>query len=345
MPGNAVIRTGESPQLRTLCDATCQVSADPGASLIPALGRWGVFDKHGKPVPEALTLRQWRVGKVERTFDEFHTLTDDTQVADVIEEPCYFLGPLIPHFGHFLVETMSRLWAYGAVAESVGRLVYCGPRRESWGGSDPTRLLEKHRYIGEIFATFGIRPDRLMPIRRTTTFEKLLVPEPSFSLGRHAFPQFFEMYDDVRRQMLNGSGDVANDTPVYLSKAEWKKGVTGIANDHELEDAFSALGVEIVHLEKLTLQDQVRLVNSRSTMIGVRHSGFFALLLSDGKKKTRYICPQPVITPDFVVIERYRQNDCVFFFTPTEKIDDPAYQHCFKISEPRWLAQEILESL
>jgi hypothetical protein len=330
-----------------------QSVAVPGAIYdVSEDGRCRVFDTDRNIVPEALTLR----GRPEAPLDEVDSFSNGTRAVRV-KEPSYFLGPITPHFGHFLLEVMGRLWAYGSAADGVERLAYTGYR--------PNRLLRKCPYMGEIFATLGIDADALMAVSRRTFFKSLLVPAPSFRMGAYVFPQFFETFDRLRRLMLGGRGVTEDPRPVYLSKGKLKKAVTGIANEREMEESFSALGVDIVHPETLTFEEQVRLMNSRTTIVGVLGSAFHTLLLTGGRKRIRYIVPIPKVNSNYVVIDKHLRNASEFFFAPTVEVFDetlaqarpeagagerrrpgrPPFRRMLSFASPRELAEEVVSTI
>ena len=139
--------------------------------VIPAVGNCtaglthgGVVNAQGQIDPGSLLYRRsMRVVFPPETLPE---------AADTVEEPHIYAGFFIWHYGHFLLESLARLWATTRYPDM--HIV--------WAGSEaPTR------WQREICDMFGIG-DRMRFVDRPTRFRRLIMPEPGIRLGDYAHP-------------------------------------------------------------------------------------------------------------------------------------------------------------
>lgn len=211
----------------------------------------GVIDAEGAECPEAAT---WR-------FDRPITLAPDpVRPNETLDGRWLWAGSLYAHFGHFLVESLSRLWALEALARRPPAGILYVPKR-------PGQPPELARFQAEVFAALGVD----VPVRVAFTpvrVEELVVPGQGFGLGRisRGTP---EMRQAMRCRF--GAG-IAPEGPERLYVSRSRMGVAGgIAGEPALEALLEAEGYEIFHPQEHDIATQI-----------ARYKAARCVIISDG---------------------------------------------------------------
>ncbi len=166
-------------------------------------------------------------------------------------------GVLWNHFGHFLVESSSRLWGLDQHRDDLDGILFV-PKRPMAGDT----LQSYHRDFIDLLA-----PD--FPIHvatEPTTVEQLRVPGQGFGLGKIAtgterFRQFFhsEFAKDVE---ANGP------CKIYISRSELTLQKGGLLGEEHLEELLRDRGYEIFHPQNHDLKTQIARYKAATHIIG-----------------------------------------------------------------------------
>ncbi|MDO5605913.1 MAG: glycosyltransferase 61 family protein [Paracoccus sp. (in: a-proteobacteria)] len=203
--------------------------------------RAGVIDAQGNHVPQGAT---WRLGNAL-------TLAPPPpgQVDEVLTGRWLWAGVLFDHFGHFLVESMSRLWAAHhdtAASRGLDGICYI-PKR-------PRRRGALRGFQQQVLDVFGLS----LPVRlvwRPSRVETLVVPGQGFGLG-DMIGGTAAMRDAVHRHFAAGiTPDGAE--RLYLSRSALAPEEGAILGETVIEDHLRAQGYRIMHPQMHSLSEQL----------------------------------------------------------------------------------------
>lgn len=179
------------------------------------------------------------------------------EVGEAIAE-AIFGGVMLNHFGHFLMESLGRLW--GANAAHVRHLPIIV--QMPWGGmpfSDPDH------FARIILDLLEIDPARLKIVTTPLRVGLLHVPEQLY--GFHCFdkpsPVFVEFLRVAQRNILQmAEGFTLPSSRVYMSRSEWqdkspKRGI--VAGSHAFDSFLREQGWHVIQPETLTFRDQLKI--------------------------------------------------------------------------------------
>lgn len=168
-----------------------------------------------------------------------------------------FGGYLFANYGHFLLESLARLYA----------LRQCG--------SYPLLFMSPNASVAtwqrHIFKLLDVGNDILL-IHRPTRVERLAVAPPGCSLARNLLTP--EQRESLAR--VSVAGPVSR--KIWLSRSAFKHGE--ILNEREIEADIARHGWDIVHPEQLPIRTQVELVASSALVAGLDGSAFYTALLA-----------------------------------------------------------------
>lgn len=172
-------------------------------------------------------------------------------------------GQVFAHFGHFLTETIPRLWAVeNSDAES---LVFIG-KHEGLRAFSPWQQRFLDLLGVDMPITFISEPTRV---------EHLIVPGQGFGLGRiaHGTPEFRSFIGRLQGTIAANGAE-----KIYISRT--KTGKKGrVLNEFSLEQNLIAQGYVAFHPQEHSLEDQLAQYKAASHVIGLDSSAFHLLAL------------------------------------------------------------------
>lgn len=176
-----------------------------------------------------------------------------------------FGGFLFNHFGHFLLESLSRLWIEQVhdVDESVP-LVWIGVHN---GSVRP--------WMVEICRQIGMNREILVTDWSTgaLAIEELLVPQAGFELREWMHP------DQMRRLGTTPWSPGNTKRKVWLSRTGAGARTGGFNDEPMLEEVLAERGWTIVRPEELSIEAQVEVLAGASHVAGVEGSAFHGLVM------------------------------------------------------------------
>lgn len=236
--------TGWSRKILTVRNAVVVPPAE--LRFRPACGVWCV----DADVPEAA---QWRgEGRFTRPVENRPPVTGSFQGRHI------WGGVLYGHFGHFVAESLSRLWI--GDRPDVESIIFV----PKFVDMDALTTFQ-----ADLFRLLAIRlPIRI--VREPTMVEELLIPGQGFGLGRigAGTPEF-------RNMMRRMAERIVPDGPecVYISRSRYfRKG--NILNEAILERNLERQGYVPIHPQEMPIERQLAIYRAAKRIIGVDSSAF-----------------------------------------------------------------------
>lgn len=290
--GGAEIRDADPPI--TVLEDVFHVPDRPG-------GDWGLFHRDGSPVrsaldylgPENAPMRPEPVSPVG--YDE---------VATALPPGDYLYGGgIYPHFGHFIVDTLPRLWPLARERRPGQKVLFDGP-----GGPDEWW---SRPWVADMLSGLGLHRDDLVECREPVRIERLVMPQRSLQGQAFGHPAFQRMTRLIGTSLLDAAPPAAGG-PVYLSKTRLTGGVQRVVNELQLERFLAVRGVEIVYPEALSFREQLSLFASSRTITGITtsamHVGVFA-----PPARVRALHPSDLLNSNFLILDRLNGADAAYF--------------------------------
>lgn len=247
----------------------------------------GVYDAHGAPCAPA-SLHQ---GKRQITG---HALPSDLPDAPLLEGSYVYGGMIAGHFGHMMLETFARL----SVFESSGHPVIFTLVPQS-----------KTQLFWTLATAMGLPRDQITLIDAPHLVQQLHVPPPDFEIRRRISPAFTESYAARGAAMAARLGitENQNETPAYLSRSKTALNGRYVFGETLLETILRAKGVDIIRLEEMSFDEQIRTWATRRRLGGFTGSAFHPLLLTNAPKQLTYLTTNKV-NRNFRLIEDHKSN-------------------------------------
>lgn len=247
---------------------------------------WGLYSSDGHLIPEAAYRRGSDlalVGQSERIDiepDVIDTAPFDTMV---------YGGPLLAHYGHFLLTTLARCWALD------------GSHPVLFHSSPPVQDHEAG-FILELLRCAGLER-RSFSFERPTRLRRVIVPEPALyeqhSIGTH--------YATAMAAIGRNIPFLPSPAPkkVYLSKSRLNSGVNGLDGEYFIDLKMRQAGFDIVHPESLGLAEQVNIFRRAELIVGTAGSAFHTLALTPHTQARRIVLTlEHFLNTNFLLIDR-----------------------------------------
>ncbi len=165
-------------------------------------------------------------------------------------------GVLWAHFGHFLVESTSRLWALDRIEGDIDGVLFI-PKRPRVG--DTVRGFQRD-YLDLMQSE--------LPIEVATDalrVERLIVPGQGFGLG--AITRGTSSFRDAVHKRFGTHIAPDGGSRLYISRSALGLGKGGLLGEERLEDHLRAEGYEIFHPEKYDLATQIARYKAASQIV------------------------------------------------------------------------------
>ena len=163
-----------------------------------------------------------------------------------LEGTYLYAGWLHPHFGHFLAESTTRLWALEEHKNQIDGILYIpiGPK-SIW------RARKTYSPIIDIFS--GGLP--VIPETQAKNVERLIVPEPGF--GHQDRMQGSEKYVNMMRRCVEDTIPAAGSNRLYISRTALYDRRGNAFGEHLIEEFMAANGYDIFHPQRHTAAEQL----------------------------------------------------------------------------------------
>lgn len=244
-------------------------------------------------------------------------------------------GNIIPHYGHFIISTMSRFWP--VINEDLSKYkILCH-------GAGVPKGWFSHPFIRDIFSLMGLNESNFIVFKRPTLINEILIPRASCEEHNFCYKLFGELGKYVGNSVISQHHCEENKKPVYLSKSRLSSGVQGIVNEVELESSLMEIGVEIVHPQELSFNDQILLFNQRKIIISPLSSAIHSSIFCVKKPKILAICQVNSINSNFLLIDAASgvNVDYLNFQDFFEIVENGKFDMNFKILDTKKMTEII----
>lgn len=242
------------------------VEVEGGIVVPPAKGlgnqsvqRSGVLRPDGSHVPESVT---WR-GPSPVT-----TAPDPVEPVEDLAGTWLFLGPLFGHFGHFLVESIARLWALEGRRDRIAGALYV-PKFQN----RPQHVMDVYRpFLKALGVDVQVRN-----VEDPTRVERVIVPPQGF--GMFGMIEGSAEFRDYMR--AHAGRDVAPEGPerIYVSRSALPPQRGSVVGESVLEARLEAEGYVPYHPQKHSHLEQIAAYKAARDVIAVDCSPLHLLAL------------------------------------------------------------------
>jgi capsular polysaccharide biosynthesis protein len=229
----------------------------------------GLHDTEGRLIEEAAVRTVSRDAPPVRKEKLYKGAPGVVTVPDrlrVVDEPVLFGGHLMKHYGHFIIESMSRLWARDLFPNLP--IVFTCPRK--W--RDPPA------YGTDVLNALDLQ-QRTILVDEPTLFREVVCPWTAIEYRWKAFAVADEPHTAVARALDRSSRRIWH-RPVYLTRSGLSDRLRRSEAEPELEAELSSRNFEIIRPEELSLAEQISIFEQAPLIVGTVGSALHTALFS-----------------------------------------------------------------
>ena len=212
----------------------------------------GAYTSVGDPLSDFRLRRSGRIETIEPPFPAH---------SKRVEGHSTYGGVIDFHFGHFMIETLSRLWYLARV--SYGPII--------WHRQVPHDLEPWQR---EIFGLCGLDVARFFFVSEAVLADEIAIAEPAVVIDEY-YTSFWSTSLDVFpfHSPLPGK-------KIWMSRSKMPADYGHVVQEVEIEQRLSSLGWTVVHPNLMTNVNFLHLISDAETISGFAASAYFVLLLA-----------------------------------------------------------------
>lgn len=247
-----------------------------GAIVVPpakglgnqSVQRSGVLMPDGRLVEESVTWRGTGPMTIAPTMPT-------GEIAD-LKGTWMFLGPLFGHFGHFLVESICRIWAFEPLRDKIDGVIYV------------PKFQNRPDHVANVYRPFlqalGVTAP-MVNLEDPTRVERLYVPVQGF--GMFQMIEGAPEYRDFVRAHAGKSIEPKGAEKIYIARSALPAIRGSILGEKKLEAWLEAEGYEAFHPQKHPHDVQIAAYRAARQIVGVDCSPLHLLaLVGDSGQKT-----------------------------------------------------------
>lgn len=190
-----------------------------------------------------------------------------------------FLGPLFGHFGHFLVESICRIWAFDRLRDQIDGVIYV------------PKFQNRPDHVANVYRPFlqalGVTAP-MLNLEDPTRVERLFVPRQGF--GMFQMIEGAPEYRDYVRRFAGKGIEPAGAEKIYISRSALPAIRGSVLCEKRLEAYLEAEGYTVFHPQKHSFDAQIAAYRAARQIVGVDCSPLHLLaLVGDAGQKVGVI--------------------------------------------------------
>ena len=292
--------------------------------------QYGLYDIYGRMIQSAGPRRGWPNYPLGQTESCCISPSSNHPSAP---EPLYFYGGnIVPHYGHFITETLPRYWCGRDVYAGLKILVHAEKTLDS---------LFALPWLAEIFSFLGLGRDDFVVLERPTRIRMLIVANTAFEENHFAHRAFARFCNELGEKY---GEDLAETRPVYLSRANCNSQMRHIEGEQGVVSRLAREGFAIVAPETLRVRQQLRLFSAYRPTLGFVGSAFHNDIFCARPAGIALTC-DGLISSNFVLMDRV--NDaCIRYLTaPGIRLEKfvPGHPALYRLDNPDHVARCLID--
>ncbi len=222
--------------------------------------QYNICDDQGFPILDCCYLR----GSDLKVFNYVKIESTGEGVQPFkIEKPVVYLGWINPHYGHFLMESLCRMWVLNYLDKKITEDCFY-----YFDIHTPVESALSKKWILGILEKFGIDSRNLIFGDRKYVVEELIVPSQAMILHHSVVGVQQKYVWNVVANSYYQSNASYSCKKLYLSRSGLMRDKRKLLNELELEKALRDVGFDIVHPETLSFEQQIVLYANAELLIG-----------------------------------------------------------------------------
>ena len=320
------------PDCRTVSDAVyVPIRSEPNFAHDP---EWGLYDAEGALVSGAA----YRRGPGAQLVGQSARRAAGRAGLPVVDEELVYGGPMLLHYGHFVLASLARMWG----ARQPG-----GRRRVLWHADNGPELWFQFEHVRTIFGALGFGPEDFVRFEQPCVLRRVLVPEPCFEEQSFVRPAFAALGRAAGRELgLPGAGGTRAGRPVYVSKTRLPLGISRVNGEAAMEAELERRGFEIFHPTGMTLAAELQRLAGARAITGSVGSALHSTMFLPEPAEVVGLCPVNTVISNFPLVDRVTGSRAAYVYpvaASERHTGVPDFHVTWTLADPVGVARGIAE--
>ncbi len=295
------LRPKKAEMLRPWCDTPVEVRENPvtwqgcNATILPLrrdpsllFGRGGVVDCKGNYV--ALSGIPKRV--------EFSYPVENPEYRD---EKVVYCGYLVNHWGHFLIEGVTRLWYFLEKDSTIDKYVFFLDEQEQ------REIKGNYRIFLELLKIW----DKLEIINKPITYREVIVPERGIVCLESYTPKLTKVFDAVAENVIP-QPDWDTPEKIFYSRSQFAKGLQFEFGFASIDNFFEKNGYKVLYPEKVPLDRMIHYIRNSQVVASLSGSLPHNMLFANQGQKLECVERLVISDDNQTDVNRMRELDVTY---------------------------------
>ena len=273
-----------------------------------------VYDSRGDLIRSTLRFNHGDIFPVDTPKIDDVAVISARQSSDAV---ALYGGILFPILGHFLFESIARLWPllWRRQARKASIAVYF----HHWPGLELDAFMANPLYR-ETLNAFDLAQDDIKIIDHPIRFDTLIVPEPASAYHLNLDERMISILDRISKKSLGSDRGLPirkeRGRRIYLSRSHWQDN-RRILNEDAIDALMATRGIEVVHTEAMQPRELMASLGDAGTVIAADGSHAHLAAFCRSGIRTIMLDTRPVPTQFAIaVLRRFRALHVPLFETP-----------------------------
>ena len=297
------LRPKKAEMLKKWCDFPVEVRNDPviwtgrNATILPLrrdpsfgllFGKGGVVDCDGQYVDLSSIP-----GRVQYAYP--------FESAEYKDEKVVYCGYLVNHWGHFLIEGVTRLWYFMENDPTIDKYVFFVDEHEQ------REIKGNYRIFLELLKIW----DKLEIITTPTTYREVIVPELGIHMRSAYTPKLLKVFDAIADHVIV---DPSWETPekIYFSRSQFQKGLQFEFGFDALDHFFEKNGYKVLFPEKVPLDQMIHYIRNSKVVASLSGSLPHNMLFGKQGQKIEIIERLVISDDNQTDVNKMRELDVIY---------------------------------
>jgi len=325
--GRSVSRCNQVAGNTTLIEGTPRIGLYD-AVFIPNL--WGLYDHGRRLIPESAYFR----GPGPELINGSFTLGTDwpEHIETAPETDYYYIGMIHAHYGHFLLDTISRLWAVKRYTGKNFKFV-------TYGVPDVSTL----NFMQPLLEAAGCAVADCITFTQPTRIRGIIIAAPAFEETNYAYTEYARQCRMMGDALLQTAPAASRTDPAYLAKYRLASGAKVLDNEDAVVEALARRGVDILCPEQLPMPERVQLFRDRTCIAALAGSSLHTAAFASNKRLIS-LEMYPTAGGSQVLIDRLCGHEALYLF-PNQGVTfrkGEAFDTVFSLNNPQAVAEDFL---
>ena len=297
------LRPKKAEALKKWCDFPVEVRNDPevwrgrNATILPLrrdpsfgllFGKGGVVTEQGEYLPLSCIP-----GRVQHAYP--------VEKPEYRDETVVYCGYLVNHWGHFLIEGVTRLWYFLENDPTVDKYVFFVDENEE------RQIKGNYREFLELLKIW----DKLEIINKPTTYREVIVPELGIHMRTAYTPKLVKVFDTIADNVIP-EPDWETPEKIYYSRSQFAKGIPFEFGFDSLDNFFAKNGYTILFPEKVPLGRMIHYIRNSKVVATLSGSLPHNMLFARNGQKVEIIERLVISDDNQTDVNRMRELDVVY---------------------------------